>query len=88
MSPRAAYFAKRRRRLRRRRVCTRCGYEPAKAGFTLCAGCMAVKALKASPLPSETERKALESKRKRLLHRLDLIDEARRAVQDELDRVT
>lgn len=89
MSPhRAPYFSKRRQRLRNRHLCTRCGSDRAKAGFVLCAACLAVKAIKASPTPSEAEIKAKESKRKRLLNRLDLIDEARRAVQAELDRVT
>lgn len=82
-----ARFLLRRRRLRRRHICTRCGTDPARRGCTLCAGCMAVKAIKRAPDSSAAEIKALELKRQRLLHRLDLIDEARRAVQDEIDRV-
>ncbi len=80
-------FARRRYRLRRRHLCTRCGTDKPKTGRTLCAGCLAVKAVKRTPEPADAELKAQEANRKRLLHRLDLIDEARRAVQEELDRV-
>lgn len=85
---RAPYFAQRRRRLLRRRLCSRCGADRVKRGKTLCAGCLAVMAIKDTPEPSEAQRKAQESRTRRLLRRLDLIDEARRAVQQELDRLT
>lgn len=88
MSPRNSYFTSRRRRLHRRHLCPRCGTEPARRGLSHCAGCIAIKAIKASPEPSAYQIEGKESKRKRLLYRLDLIDEARRAVQEELDRMT
>ncbi|MFZ5496103.1 MAG: hypothetical protein ACOZE5_12310 [Verrucomicrobiota bacterium] len=87
MSHLAVYFAKRRARLRRKNLCTRCGAVRAKAGFTLCADCMAVTSLKRAPLPSEAEKKAKDEKIKRLHAKLDLINEARRAGQQEIDRL-
>ncbi len=83
MSPRNSYFAKRRRRLRRKKLCIRCGAEPARAGHSTCAACCVVKRIKAAP-DSAAVRAAEVA---RLHERLDLIDEARRAVQDELDRI-
>lgn len=88
MSPRAAYFVKRRRRLRRQHLCTRCGTSPAKAGRTLCPECIAIKAIKKAPLPSEAEQRAKAAEIKRLQHRLDLIEAGRRAVQEEIDKLT
>lgn len=84
MRPRASYFASRRHRLRRKKLCTRCGAEPARAGHSFCAACCVVKRIKAAPDP-EAVRAAEVA---RLHQRLDLIDEARRAVQAELDRIT
>lgn len=86
MNRRAPYFSCRRRRLRRRHLCTRCGTERCKAGKSLCAACLTVEAVKVAHRRSGAERKEHEAKIKRLLLRLGLIDEARRAVQEELDR--
>ena len=44
MSPRASYYARRRQRLRRKKLCTRCA-EPAKPGSTLCPACLRIEAL-------------------------------------------
>ena len=83
MSPRASDYARRRQRLRRKKLCTRCA-EPAKPGSTLCPACLRIMAIK-RPHPDPAAARAAEVA---WLHeRLDLIDEARRAVQAELDRL-
>jgi len=55
-------------------------------GRALCPGCLAVKQMKRAPTAVEVEA-ARDAKRRRLLARLDLIEEARRAVLGALDRV-
>ena len=77
------YFKSMRQTRRRRRLCTRCGEEKAKPGHTICSGCLQVMVIKRPRPAPET---AQELKRRRLLARLTLIDEARRAVENELAR--
>lgn len=76
-------FKRRRLRLLRRRLCTRCGTDKPKPGHKLCPACLAVLSLKRTPTPQEIA----AEKRQRLLARLDLIEHARVAVLGELDRV-
>lgn len=84
MNPhRTDYFRRRRAKLAQLRLCTRCGTEQAKPGLKLCPACLAVLALKRTPTPQELA----ATKRQRLHARLDLIEEARRAVLADLDRV-
>lgn len=87
MSPRHDYFIRRRRRLRRKKLCT-CCTAPAKPGRTLCPACLMVEAIKARHRHAPDPAAALAAKIAALHERLDLIDEARRAVQGELDRLT
>jgi hypothetical protein len=46
MTSRTSYFRRRRLRLLRARLCTRCGDEPAKTDHKLCAACLAVETAK------------------------------------------
>lgn len=85
MSPRADYFRRRRVVLSRRHLCTRCGAGKPKPGAKLCPDCLAVNALKK---PTRTPQEIAEEKRCRLHARLDLIEAARLAVLDELDRIS
>lgn len=87
MNPRTDYFRTRRKRLASSRVCTRCGEDAPKPGHVLCRACLTVMSMKRTPTPAETEAAGQAAKRKRLLDRLDLIEEARRAVHAELDRI-
>ena len=87
MSPRASYYARRRQRLRRKKLCTRCA-APAKPGSTRCAACLLVEAVKERHRHAPDPAAARAAEVARLHERRDLIDEARRAVQAELDRLT
>lgn len=87
MSPRHDYFSRRRQRLRRKKLCTRCGAS-ARPGRTLCPSCYTVERVKKHHRNAPDPAANLAATVARLHERLDLIDEARRAVQAELDRVT
>ena len=77
------YFRRRRAQLKRRKVCTRCAATAAAPGHAHCPECLTIMQIKRSRPPE-----AIQAKAQRLLQRLDLIDQARRAVQEELDRLT
>ncbi len=80
---RTEYFRRRRLRLRRRHLCTRCGTDRPAEGKKLCPACLGVNVAKKCAHVSPG--KAREEKRKRLLARLDLIEAGRLAVLNELD---
>jgi len=88
MKSRAKYFRQRRQRLSRKKLCARCGTEPAKPGHTHCAACLAVKVVKAEISSAEIAKQVKAAKRKRLLAHLDLIEQGRQAVLSKLDVIT
>lgn len=71
------YFRTRRRKLKLRRLCTRCATERAEEGHALCPACLAIKkAKRPEPKAVAVDRRrleALEAARLRLLERFNRV---------------
>jgi len=71
------HFRTRRRRLKSRRICTRCATERAEEGHALCSACLAIKKAK------RPEPKAVAADRRRL----EALELARTRLLDRFNRV-
>lgn len=83
---RSEYYRLRRQRLRRLRLCTRCGEVPPKEGHTLCGGCLAVKAVKYDQTADMLQR-LKERRKKDVLRRLAEVRQIEQRLQLELAKI-
>lgn len=76
-------FQRRRLALRERRMCTRCGELPARAGYATCEVCAAVKVVK-----DKCRRKVADRRKVRLARKLVLVQEAGEILRAEIERLS
>jgi hypothetical protein len=88
MKSRSRYFKARRLRLRRRRLCTRCGTEACERGHLRCSACLAVDAVKKSIEREREKSKRLEFAKARLLACLQSVEQVRVKLLGRVQKVT
>lgn len=80
-------FRRRRLRLVRRHLCTRCAVEKARKGHKTCTACCVVMAIKDKDRRAR-QRVDLGVKKAALVYRLSLIEEAKSAITRELESLS